>query len=116
MEGVLAGREEIFFGDALIDDVAQALRPRFRGKGQAALTDLLDFLGDIDGKLSTRSDGRLTLTFCPLSVEELIDQFRQAGIVRRAQLMREISSYPELATMSLASFTNCSGVFSRMGR
>ena len=50
LEGIFTGCQQIFFGDALVDDVAQALGPRFGRKGQAALADLLDLLGDVDGK------------------------------------------------------------------
>lgn len=50
MEGIFTGGQKVFFGDALIDDVAQALGPRFRRKGQAALSDLLYLLGDVDGE------------------------------------------------------------------
>ena len=39
-----AGREDLLFGDVFIDDVPQALRPGFRGEGQAALADLLQLL------------------------------------------------------------------------
>ena len=50
IKGLITGCQQIFFGDALVDDVAQALGPRFGRKGQAALADLLDLLGDVDGK------------------------------------------------------------------
>lgn len=85
-KGIFTGCQQIFFRNALVDNVAQALSPGFGRKGQAALADLLDLLGDIDGKAVDPQRWQADADFLALEfVQELVDQFGQAGIIGRAQ-------------------------------
>ena len=45
-----AGAHNVFFGDPLIDYIPKALGARFRRQCEAALSHLLDFLGNVDGE------------------------------------------------------------------
>ena len=82
LESVFTSCQQIFFGNALVDDVAQALGSCFRREGQAALADLLDFLGNVDRKAVDPQRRQTDTDFLALElIQELIDQFGQTGII-----------------------------------
>ena len=81
-ESVFTGLHEVFFRNALVDDVAQTLGSCFRRQGQAALTDLLDLLGNVDGKAVNTQGWQADADLLVFKFfQELIDQFRQARII-----------------------------------
>ena len=74
--------QQVVFRHVLVDDVAQALRARFGRKRQAALSHLLQSLGDVDGEAvdAQRRQGKahaLTLS----AGKKPVDERREARVV-----------------------------------
>ena len=85
-EGSAAGLHEVLFRHALVDDVAQALRARFRREGQARLPHLLHLVGEVDGEAvdAQGRQGEADLLVAEVR-HEVIDESAEAGVVGRRQ-------------------------------
>ena len=57
-EGIRAGAHDVFFRDALIDDITHALRTGFRCQRETALSDLLDLFRDVNGEAVDAEGGQ----------------------------------------------------------
>ena len=81
-----ARRHEVFLRDALVNDVAQALRTGLRRERQAGLPHLLHLVREIDGKAvdAQRWQREADLLVAEL-VHEIVDEATETGIVRRGE-------------------------------
>ena len=81
-----ARRHEVFLRDALVDDVAQALRTSLRRERQAGLPHLLHLVREVDGKAvdAQRWQREADLLVAEL-VHEIVDKTAETGIVRRGE-------------------------------
>ncbi len=85
-EGRTAGLHEIFFRDALVDDIAQTLRAGFRRKRQTRFSDLLHLMRKVNREAVNAQRRQRKADFFILKVvHEVIDKTAEARIVRRRQ-------------------------------
>ena len=82
-EGLGAGGEDLFFCQVLVDHVPQPLGPRFRGKGQAALSDGLELFHQLPGEVVCPERGHRQAHVAGGTVrDQLVRQLLQPPIVR----------------------------------
>ena len=86
LEGRSAGVHQIFLGNALVDDIAQALCTRFGSKGQAGFSDLLHLMCQINREAVNAQRRQGEAHFFVLKAQhQIIHQTAQTGIIRRRQ-------------------------------
>ena len=86
LKGIGARREQIFFCDIFVDDIAQTLTARLRRKGQAALAHLLHALHQLhaEGVCAQRRQRQADAALFA-NIQQIIGELRQLGIVTGRQ-------------------------------
>ena len=85
-EGGATGLHEVLLCHALVDDVAQALRARFRCERQARLSHLLHLVGEVDGEAVDAQGRQREADLLVAEVRhEVVDETAEAGVVGRRQ-------------------------------